>query len=160
MNRQDELESEEQRVLDAFARRASALLQASVADLDGATRSRLTRARYAALEQRSRATSHTAALWQRWLPAGAISAAVLSVLLVVGQSGSPPMLPAANSGAADDIELLADADGLALAQEQDVDYEFYEWAVGSARDAAPGGTVNDTGNGSAGVGGSPLSVGT
>ena len=119
--------------LDEFARRTRALLQESVANLDGATRSRLTRARHAALEQAG-TRRLPAGSWQRWLPAGAIASAVLAVLIMVGQQPATPPLQANALASGEDIELLADADGLALAQEADVDYDFYEWAVNTAQD--------------------------
>ena len=127
------MSAEEEQRLEEFARRTRELLQESVANLDGATRSRLTRARYAALENAG-ARAVLMPPWRRWLPAGAIAATVLAVLIVVGQRTHAPVLQASANGAGDDIELLADADGLALAQEADVDYDFYEWAVYAAQD--------------------------
>ena len=118
--------------LEEFARRSRDLLQESVANLDAATRSRLTRARYAALEQ-SAAGRSPARYWQRWLPAGAIASAVLAMLIVVGQQRATPPLQASAVASGEDIELLADADGLALTQEADDDYDFYEWAVYAAQ---------------------------
>lgn len=124
---------EEQR-LEEFARHSRELLQDSLAHLDGATRSRLTRARYAALAQAGGGRARRIA-WQRWLPAGAIASAVLAMLIVVGQHhGTPPLQASALASGGEDIELLADADGLSLAQEADVDYDFYEWAVYTAQD--------------------------
>lgn len=119
-----------------FEQRTRALLEGSVGALSARTRSRLTRARYAALEQHQAAPY--AAWWRRWLPAGAVSAAVLAVLLLVGQHLAPkPQLASVAGG--DDLELLADGDALALAQdlptqEADFDYEFYDWAVTAAQD--------------------------
>lgn len=132
------MSAEEEQRLEEFARRTRELLQESVANLDGATRSRLTRARYAALANAAGAGG-LAPAWRRWLPAGALAAAALAVLLVVGQQSHAPALQASAGGAGDDIELLADADGLALAQEADVDYDFYEWAVYAAQDNEHGG---------------------
>lgn len=131
----------EQQPLDEFERRTRALLQESVATLDGATRSRLTRARHAALEQARSSGALGAMLppWRRWLPAGAIAASALAVLIVIGQQSPGPAVQANANGSGDDIELLADADGLALAQESDVDYDFYEWAVYAAQDNERGG---------------------
>ena len=107
----------------------------------------MTRARYAALEQHAAGrTAGTRALWQRVLPAGAVSAAVLGVLLLVGAPHAPQQQQASVTGTAsgDDLELLADRDALALAQDQgaadtDVDYEFYAWAVSAAQDEAGNG---------------------
>lgn len=138
------MSADEEGSLAEFERRAQALLRESVANLDGATRSRLTRARYAALEQAG-AGRRSAWAWQRWLPAGAIASAVLAMLIVVGQQHSTAPLQAGAVANGEDIELLADADALALAQEADVDYDFYEWAVYAAQD-------DHAGVGTAGIG--------
>jgi hypothetical protein len=131
------MNADEQRHLEEFAQHARALLQDSVANLDGATRSRLTQARHAALDQARVAAPLLQ--WRRWLPTGAVAGAVLAVLIVVGQQSAGPQLQASARGAADDMELLADADGLALAQESELDYDFYEWAVSAAQQADSGG---------------------
>jgi hypothetical protein len=127
----------------ALAGKARTLLEASSESLDGRTRSRLTQARHAALAAAAAPRGPFAALlgarpWQRWLPAGALAASLLVVALVVVRTPGVP-LRAVSGG--DEIELLADADGLALAQEADVDYDFYEWAVDDAasQDAPVGG---------------------
>jgi hypothetical protein len=131
-----------------FERHTRALLESSADSLSARTRSRLTQARYAALEKYTGASGASArAAWQRWLPAGAVSAAVVTALLMHGGPTPLPELvqsgvPAAASG--DDLELLADRDALALAQDQsatgaDVDYEFYAWAVGAAQDETDNG---------------------
>jgi len=119
-------------------RRTRALLEASAANLDGRVRSRLTQARHAALAERRRARARRA--WLSWAPAGALAAAVLGVLLFVRQG--PSFLPAAAPAvatAADDFELLADADGMQLAEDAG-EYEFYEWAVAAADGADAVGT--------------------
>jgi hypothetical protein len=131
------VKAEEEARLEEFARRAGSLLQTGADELDAATRSRLTQARHAALAAGREPAS---APWRRWLPAGAMAAAVLAVLIVVGhQPGVSLTSPTGGTSAPEDMELLADSDGLALAQEGD-DYEFYEWAVTSAQDeSAPQG---------------------
>jgi len=117
-------------------RRTAALLEASAANLDGRVRSRLTQARHAALDERRRARARRA--WLSWAPAGAVAAAVLGVLLYVRQG--PGLLPAtAPAAAADDFELLADADGMQLAEDAG-EYEYYEWAVAAAGAADAVGT--------------------
>jgi len=117
-----------------FALRAKALLGASADELSGRVRSRLTRARYAALEA---ARPASARHWRNWAPAGAVASGVLIALLFIGRQGSAPVgVVAANP--LDDVELLADADAYELGQEQAQeldqaqpgDYEFYEWAAG------------------------------
>jgi hypothetical protein len=130
------MSSEELEAADTeFALRAKALLGASADELSGRVRSRLTRARYAALEA---ARPAPARHWRNWAPAGAVASGVLIALLFVGQQGSAPVSVAANP--LDDVELLADADAYELGQEQaqeqdqaqNGDYEFYEWAAGQA----------------------------
>lgn len=134
-----------------FARRTRALLESSAESLPARTRSRLTRARFAALEQhagpRGVRAAAVVARWQRWLPAGAVAGAVLTVLLMQGGPLAPALRQAsvATGAGGDDLELLADRDALALAQDQsapdaDDDYAFYAWAVGAAQDDS-GGTV-------------------
>jgi hypothetical protein len=129
-----------------FERRARALLERSADTLSAQTRSRLSRARYAALEQGDGARgAHGAVRWHRWLPAGALSAAVLALLMFAGQHRVAE-LPQAAAAGGDDLELLADRDALALAQDQEqiadtqsapdqeADYDFYNWAVSTAQD--------------------------
>jgi len=122
---------------EEFARRARELLQGSAAQLPGRIRSRLTRARYAALEQRGAGRGYRVARWQRWLPAGAAAAVVLAVLMMQGPRPAAE-LPQATAGG-EDFEMLADSSAFALVQDQlspggDVDYEFYDWAVNAAQD--------------------------
>jgi ferric-dicitrate binding protein FerR (iron transport regulator) len=112
-----------------FEQRARALLLQSAEDLPGAVRSRLTQARYTALAARpGRAPSFA----RRWLPAGAAVAAALALLVLYVPHGRNPVEnPAANAGL-EDIELLTDNDAVPLNGDQDVDYDFYEWAADEA----------------------------
>jgi hypothetical protein len=125
-----------------FARRARELLERSANELPARIRSRLTRARFAALDQRSARGGVGFSNWRRWLPAGAAAAVVLAVLMMEGpRLGSE--LPQSNAG--EDFEMLADSGAFALAQDQlsqggDVDYEFYDWAVNAAQDERGGET--------------------
>ena len=116
-----------------FERRTRELLEQSAERLPGSVRSRLTQARYAALEQRSKRVPMIA---RRWAPAGAIVAAALLVVLMP-RGAAPPSAPLL-SGGLEDIEMLSDRDGVPLA-DQDEDYDFYEWAVDEA------GTKNSVG---------------
>jgi hypothetical protein len=112
-----------------FEQRARSLLLESADSLPGALRSRLTQARYAALEaQRAAAPVRT----RGWMGAGAAAAAVLVALLVlVPHHGNAPVT-ALSGGSVDDLELLAETDAVPLSEDQDVDYDFYEWAVNEA----------------------------
>ena len=124
----------EQDSTSGLERRTRALLEQSAANLDGRVRSRLTQARHAALDERRRSRARRA--WLSWAPAGAVAAAVLGVLLYVRQGpvGQGPGLLPATAATTDDLELLADADGMQLAEDAG-DYEFYEWAAAGAADA-------------------------
>lgn len=121
-----------------FGRRVGALLTDSADALDGRTRSALTRARYAALEQAARPARRPS--WRGWAPAGAVAMALLVMVFYAGQRpGGQPAVPAALSGV-DDLAMVSDADAfdLSVDSDADLDSDFYEWA------AAKGGT---SGNG-------------
>jgi hypothetical protein len=51
------------------------------------------------------------------------------------RSESPALNPL-SSAAPEDLEMLADSEGVQLSGDQDMDYEFYEWAVSEAKGAA------------------------
>lgn len=112
-----------------FERRARAAFDASVDDLDAATRSRLNRARQHAL---TAATGSSGARgsrwWATWAPAGAVAAAVLAAVLL-WRSPAPDDAVVATAPAADTqqgpLELLAAGEDLDLAAEADLD--FYAW---------------------------------
>ncbi len=123
-----------------FERRVRSLLDESADRLDGRLRSRLTRARYAALEARPAPTR----AWNRWAPAGALAATlVIAVGLFVNRDLARPVhvpvaavapAPATDPAAApsvDDLELLADNDAIELPNAED--YDFYEWAAAQAK---------------------------
>jgi hypothetical protein len=108
--------------LTEFERTARAVLEQSIARIDAPTRSRLNRARQLAVEAVGR---RTFAL----MPAGAVAAAlVLAAVLwhpapIVRES---PLLEGRVTGV-EDMDLLADADGLDLVEGWDG--PFYEWAA-------------------------------
>jgi hypothetical protein len=113
--------------------RSRALFQGSVDGLDMALRSRLTRARYAALEAAG-PTGRRA--WFARIPirtaaAGVTAAAVLGVALWFGTpAGHHGMMSADNPMNLDDLELVASVDenaGDTMEMLQD-DLEFYDWA--------------------------------
>ena len=115
-----------------FERRTRALLMQSAEALPGAVRSRLTRARHAALAARSvRAPSFT----RRWMPLGAAVAAVLALLIVYVPHGRGPLESPVPGAGLEDIELLTDTDAVPLNGDQEVDYDFYEWAAAEAAGA-------------------------
>jgi hypothetical protein len=127
----------------ALVARARELLAASADGLDGRTRSRLTQARHAALAAAAGPPGLLARLLgglgrPRWMPAGVAVASLLVVALVVTRMPGVPGSPVHSVGnGGEDIELLADADELALAQESESDYDFYAWAVAAADADAP-----------------------
>jgi anti-sigma-K factor RskA len=118
-----------------FEQRASAVLEGSITRVNARVRSRLTQARHAALEEIAtgrRSSWHGPML----MPATGVVAAVALVALVLSAHfrTSHTVSPADGSQAAfEDIELLADSDGLDLVENWDSG--FYEWAAGQSDDA-------------------------
>jgi hypothetical protein len=115
---------------DDFEQRAQTLLQASADQLDGATRSRLTQARHAALDaikQRQRTR------WFWLMPAtGAAAAAIVAVLLV----SEPKQVESdATVALVDEMDIVTAEDSLEFYR----DVEFYSWL-----DAVIDDTVIDT----------------
>jgi len=104
-----------------FEERTKLLFDESVAALDGETRSKLTQARYRALEELA---SGRPSVWGRsWLPAGAAAAvAVLSLMLWQGQVG-PIDDEAFDVAAVTDLEILLGEEELDMIEE----LEFYAW---------------------------------
>lgn len=117
MNQNDEL--------TPFEQRTRALLRDSAEHLDAATRSRLAQARAAALAQRE--TRRSWFDFRYLAPAGAVAAALLVTVLLVGHLDAPSRVNASTGNALYDLELLADADAYELTQEADL--EFIEWAA-------------------------------
>ena len=105
-------------------RRARELFDASVDGLDGETRSRLNRARHAALAEAGQARRSP---WLAWLPAAAAaSVAMLAIVLwrMPGESVDRTAASAEGTPAAEVVELLATSEGIDVASE---DPEFYAW---------------------------------
>lgn len=104
-----------------FERATKRVFDSSVAGLDAATRSRLTQARFKALE--AQAASARARDW-RWslIPAGTVAATALVAWLVVTQ----PTLPSEDVQAASlgDLEILLGEEDLEMLDEE---LEFYGW---------------------------------
>lgn len=108
-----------------FEKRTQEILEESASRLDGHTRSRLTRARHAALAQLQKPARQW---WRSYMPAGAAAAAaVLAVIIYTGQGSRPPVISALP--VIDDAEQLADVDAPDFTEDGD-DVEFYEWAAG------------------------------
>ncbi len=122
-----------------FERRLRALLEESVQGVGGHARSRLNQARHAALAQAARRRRWKLPLRAAarvrsrllWMPAaGAVAAAVL-VAFVLWPRG-PQGFPAVDASHAtvEDLDLLADREGMDLMQSGDG--QFYEWAMAQA----------------------------
>ena len=104
-------------------RRTRELLLESSERLGGATRSRLTQARFAAVAASEKRVRRQL---QRWAPAGVAAAALALLVLFVPHGARSPFSPSSNV-AVEDIDLLTS--DLPLNADQDMDYDFYEWAV-------------------------------
>jgi len=105
-------------------RRARELFDASVEGLDAETRSRLNRARQAAVAEVERAHRSP---WRAWLPAAAAaSVALVAVVLwrMPGNGVAPTAQFAEPGPAAEVVELLANGEGIDVVNE---DPEFYKW---------------------------------
>ena len=139
-----------------FERQLHMLLEESIQRVGGHARSRLNQARHAALAEAARQRWYLparVAAWIRrpllWMPAsGAVAAAVL-VSFVLWPPHAPQGYPAAevNHTTVEDLDLLADRDGMDLMQGGDG--QFYEWAMAQAdQDQQPAGS-GATGHGKA-----------
>ncbi|HUG04088.1 MAG TPA: hypothetical protein VML92_06645 [Steroidobacteraceae bacterium] len=117
----------EQRMRD-LERKSRAAFDESVGSMDAATRSRLARARAAALGE----LHGRRRIWRSpWLPAGVAAAAALaSALLLVGDDVAQPESRLALV-ALEDLEIVAGSEDLAMFAE---DEEFYAWAAGEIDD--------------------------
>ncbi|HET9862145.1 MAG TPA: DUF3619 family protein [Steroidobacteraceae bacterium] len=107
-----------------FEKRTRELLDESTQRLDGRTLSRLTQARHAVLDA---ARTPARRRWSMFVPAGVAAAVALLVVLWnrPGIEGAPSI---AGQVAAEDIDMLSDADALAFVDGEEL--EFYEWAAG------------------------------
>jgi hypothetical protein len=115
---------------DAFEMRTRALFQDSVDNLDFAMRSRLTRARHAAIEAAA-GRRPWFLRWTVWTPAaGVTAAAVLGVALWLGSPlGQQVGILAEGQSNLEDLELVASSEGAGDTMEmlQD-DIDFYDFA--------------------------------
>jgi hypothetical protein len=107
---------------EGFARTASVLLRRSAEDIDGATASRLNRARQAALEQLPR--GRRAARWLApALSTAAVGALALALWLNPGIDRDAPVPNSSAALTAADMDLLLTDDSLEMLE----DLEFYAW---------------------------------
>jgi hypothetical protein len=115
-----------------FERNARTVLEESVRRIDGHTRSRLSQARYAAVEA---AAAPRSSFWRSFtlMPAAGAAAAVLVAVLLWPHHRAtelpliePPHSMAEHAGV-EDIDLLADGEAMALMEGEDG--SFYEWAA-------------------------------
>jgi hypothetical protein len=103
-----------------FERRTKRVFDDSVVALDAATRSKLTQARYRALEEQESMRDRS---WRSsLLPAGTVAATALVAFLVVWQQTPPATVPQAAS--LNDLEILLGEEDLEMLDEE---IEFYGW---------------------------------
>ncbi|AMN45626.1 hypothetical protein ACG33_00600 [Steroidobacter denitrificans] len=104
---------------DAWQRRARSVFDDGVERVDARIRSKLTQARYAAVDELRK---HAACRRLPRLPvAGLTVAAVAAVAVLVWNEGSPGFMP--GELPLEDMELVAEVDSLEMLQ----DVEFYAW---------------------------------
>jgi hypothetical protein len=109
-------------------RRSRAAFDASVESTDAATRSRLARARAAALDGLRRRRIRGPAAW---VPAGAVAAALVAALLWQREeTAAPPALDAA-AVALEDFDIVAGGEDFDLLSE---DADFVAWAAAQSAD--------------------------
>jgi hypothetical protein len=118
-----------------FEHHARGVLEATVTRVNARVRSRLNQARHAALEE---IAARPPSFWRRpaLMPAtGAVAAAMLVALILTTRQGGERALPVSDGGqtAYEDIEMLADTEGLDLIEGWDSG--FYEWAAAQSEDA-------------------------
>jgi len=114
--------------LTALERNARTVLEEGVQRIDARTRSRLNQARHAALQA---AQARRLPRWRSLalMPAAGAAAAALLVAVMLWHrepGGELPLLEGQRS-AVEDLDLLADSEGLDLMESGDG--SFYEWAV-------------------------------
>ena len=119
--------------LEQTRRRAREVFDASVESLDAETRTRLSRARFEAVEAANRARSPG---WRAWVPAAAVAATVIVAIAIwrtPERMESPVAVAASADTALDAVDMLADGEALDLVEN---DLAFYEWLDVTGLDAA------------------------
>ena len=104
-----------------FERRTKRAFDDSVAALDAATRSKLTQARYRALEEQTSARDR--GFRSSLLPAGTVAATALVALLFMWQQPPDPTAPV-ETAPLGDLEILLGEEDLEMLDEE---IEFYGW---------------------------------
>ena len=104
---------------DLFLQKAKARFDESVEELDGASRSRLNRARHTAIEA-SASGGATAGSWTQWVPAGGIAAAAVVAVFVWNNAS---VVDTQSPVPVDDFEILIADDSFEMLE----DLEFYSW---------------------------------
>jgi len=107
---------------EAWQQRARAVFDESIERLDARTRSKLTQARFAALDALK--TAEARQRWRRLPVAGVVAATVATVAILTWNGDSQQVTP--GELPLEDMELVADIDSLQLLQ----DVEFYAWLGG------------------------------
>jgi hypothetical protein len=105
----------------ALAERASELFAESVAGLDGHTRSRLSRARAAAVAAAESSRRNPWLSPSRLVPLGGAAAALIAIVLISQMPEAPP----AEQVVLNDLDLLLEGENLDLFE----DLDFYAWLL-------------------------------
>jgi hypothetical protein len=125
--------------LTEFERRSRMMLEESVMRIDGRVRSRLNQARHAAVEA---ATARRRPFFSRLftlVPTAGAAAAALMVAMVLWHGGGRQIEQPVGPVAPQDLDLLADTDGLDLVEDGgDGSGSFYEWAAEQTQTEASG----------------------
>ena len=132
--------------LTEFERRARLVLEESVTRIDGRVRSRLNQARHAAVEA---ATARRRPLFSRLFTlvptAGAAAAALMVAMVLWHGGGRPAVVEIPPTPQTQDLDLLADSDGLDLVEDGgDGSGSFYEWAAEQQAQTEANGGETDT----------------
>ena len=117
-----------------FERRAREAFDASVDTVDDDLRVRLAAARRAAVEAADRPARRAA--WGAWASAAALATVAFVAVILWRTETSAPVVAQSGAASVDAVELLADAGGLAIVED---DLAFYEWLDTVQSDAGSAG---------------------
>ncbi|HEY3786628.1 MAG TPA: hypothetical protein VGL55_15230 [Steroidobacteraceae bacterium] len=120
----------EEQLPSELERRLQGLLEESVAHVDGRIRSRLNQARQAAVTEATRRRPLVLRPFVLMPAAGALAAAVLVAFVLWPHSPQAELPVSAEAGhTMEDLDLIADGDGLDLVSAEESDGSFFEWAA-------------------------------